>query len=101
MSENNLREEFEKEVSQLQNEGVLSPEYRRRKLIMYAIRTTIAIILYIVLWKYQWVRWSLWAYVPLNLLGLFMIVGSGHFLNKKIEKTRQKIEDAESDIASE
>lgn len=95
MSENNLREEFEKEVEQLQNEGVLSPEYRRRKLIMYAVRTTIAIILYVVFWKHQWVRWSLWAYVPLNLLGLFAIVGSAYFLNKKIERTREKIEDTE------
>lgn len=95
MSEQSLREEFEKEIEEIQQKEIFSPEYRKKKLIIWTIRTIIAIVLYYFLWDYTWVRWSLIIYVPLAILSLFSILGANYLMNKKIEKTRQKIEDAE------
>ena len=45
-------------------------QYRRKRLAKYAIRTSLAIALYFLFWKHEWVRWSLWVYAPMNLLSL-------------------------------
>lgn len=90
-----LKEAFEKELENIQSQTVLSPAYRRKKTIIWAIRTLIAIVLFIIFWKHTWVRWLLIAYIPLNLFSLFSIYGSKALMDKKIEKTRRKIEEAE------
>lgn len=94
-AENNLKDSFEKELEKIKPDTILSPEYRRKKTIMWAIRTIIAIILFVVFWEHKWVRWGLIAYIPLNLFGLLAIYGGNSFLNKKINRTRKKIDDAE------
>jgi hypothetical protein len=96
--EDSLKDAFENELEKIQSETVLSPQYRRRKTVIWAIRTLIAIVLFIIFWKHTWVRWFLIAYVPLNLFGLFSIYGSKALLDKKINKTRRAIEEAEQFI---
>ena len=96
-----LREQFEAEVKKIREDVVFSPAYRRRKLISYAIRTILAIVLYVVLWRYEWFRWTLLFYIPLNLFGLFAIFGGKYLLNRKIEKTRRKIDEAEAAMVEE
>ncbi len=91
MSDKALSEEFEKELSKLKNNEVFSIEHRKKKIITYAIRTVIAIILYIIFWKHQWIRWSLFLFLPLNLFFLLSIFGWSYFLNRKIESTKNKI----------
>ncbi|MEO0338677.1 MAG: hypothetical protein AAF242_05635, partial [Bacteroidota bacterium] len=83
-----LKESFEKEIEALRSEAIFSPEYKRRKLIQWLIRTTIAIILIAIFWKYSWMKWVLMVYIPLALLSLFSIYGGSYFLNRKIQKTR-------------
>ncbi|WP_299678774.1 hypothetical protein [uncultured Dokdonia sp.] len=90
-----LKDDFEKELEKLQSDTVLSPQYRKRKTIIWLIRTIIACILFVIFWKHTWVRWALIAYVPLNLFSLFSIYGSKAIMNRSIQKTRRKIEDAE------
>ena len=101
MSENHLKEEFEKAIKETDADLITSPEYRRKKLIIYLIRTLIAIALYYFLWDYEWVRWTLIVYIPLNLIGLFIILGGSYFLSKKVERTREKIEKLDSDLSDE
>ncbi|MEP0386695.1 hypothetical protein [Dokdonia sp.] len=96
--EDSLKDAFEKELESIQSETVLSPQYRRRKTIIWAIRTLIAIALFIIFWKHTWVRWALIAYIPLNVFSLFSIYGSKALLDKKINKTRRAIEEAEQII---
>ena len=81
-SENQVsgREEIEREL-------LLTRTQVRWKLFRYSVRTLIAVILYVIFWKHQWVRWSLFAYVPLNLLGLAAIL----FTNTLIKKRTAKI----------
>lgn len=99
MTDKKFSDEFESALHDIQTENVLSQEYRRKKTIIWAIRTLVAIALYTVFWKHEWVRWSLMIYVPLNILGLLSIFGWNRLLNKKIGKTRQKIAEAEKIIA--
>jgi len=94
----NTKEIFDKELEKLKPNTVLSPEYRRKKAILWAIRTTLAVGLIILLWEYKWVRWSLVFYVPLNLFSLVSIFGWNIFLKKKIERTNKTIEEAEKMI---
>ena len=88
-----LKNQFEEELAKAQQDSVLSPEYRRKKLIMYVIRTAIAIALFYWLWEHQWVKWLLWVYIPLNLIFLVAIFVMPYALKKKIQKTQQKIEE--------
>lgn len=96
--EDSLKDAFESELKKIESDTVLSPQYRRRKTVIWAIRTLIVIALFIIFWKHTWVRWFLIAYVPLNLFSLFSIYGSKALLDKKINKTRRAIEEAEQII---
>ncbi len=89
---------FKKELDAISNDTILDPAYKKKKLILWTIRTTISVILYIIFWKHEWVKWSLILTVPLSLFSLFTIVGSAYFLKRKIERTRKKIEEADKII---
>lgn len=94
MTEGNesLKEDFKKELEKFKSETILSPAYRKKKTITWIIRTSIAALFYVLFWEYNWVRWSLILYIPLNLFGLFSIFGWNYLLRKKIAKTNQKID---------
>ena len=97
MSENSIREEFEREAEKIRNEQLMTPAYKRRKLIGYGIRTVFAIVLYVALWRYEWFRWTLLFYIPLNLFGLAVILGYNRFANRRLDKLKQKIEEMEGE----
>ncbi len=90
-TKNTLAEELEK----IKSETILSPQYKKRKALFWVIRTLIAIVLYILLWEYTWVRWTLVVYIPLSLVSLSSIFGWNFFLNQKIAKTQKKIQELE------
>lgn len=98
---NDLTDDLKRELEAAGAAEILSPEYRRKKLIIYVVRTILSIILYYFLWEYKWVRLSLWAYVPLNLFGLGMIVFGPYFLKKKMEKVQTKIGNLEATLEEE
>lgn len=93
MSDNTAKESFERELREIEASEILSPAYKKKKLMAYAVRTVIMVAIYYFLWEFVWVRWTLLLYIPLNLFGLVMILGAEHFLKKKIETTRSKIEE--------
>lgn len=95
--ENNetLSESFKREVDQATSSTILDPAYKKKKLVLWAIRTTISVILYVIFWKHNWVKWSLLLTVPFSLLSLFTIIGSPYLLKRKIERTKKKIEETE------
>ncbi|MFK7908051.1 MAG: hypothetical protein AB8B69_23170 [Chitinophagales bacterium] len=93
---NNIKESLERELRKIESEEILSPAYRKKKLIAYAVRTAIMVGIYIYFWDFVWFRWTLLVYIPLNLLGLGLIFGSKHFLDKKIDALKQKIEEVDA-----
>jgi hypothetical protein len=80
------------ELDDISKDIVLSPAYRRRKVMMWCIRTIIAVILYIIFWQYQWVRTTLIITIPLSLLSLLSIFSMSYLLKRKMQSTRRKIE---------
>ena len=93
-----FRDSLNKELDDISNDIILDPGYRRKKLILWIIRTSLSIILYIILWKHNWVKWTLILAVPLSLFSLFTIIASSYFLKRKIKSIRQKIERADNII---
>ena len=95
--ENNetLSESFKRELDQATTNTILDPAYRKKKLTLWSIRTTISLILYVIFWKHDWVKWSLLLTIPLSLFSLFTIIGSPYLLKRKIERTKKKIEESE------
>lgn len=91
----NLKQQFEDELEKAQQNTVLSSEYRRKKLIMYVIRTIIAIVLFYIFWDHQWVKWMLYIYIPLNLIFLVSIFVMPYFLKRKIKSTQQIIDEVD------
>jgi hypothetical protein len=94
-----FKDSFKNELEAISNDPILAPTYRRKKLILWTIRTTFSIILYVFLWKHEWVKWTLILTVPLSLFSLFIIAAGPYFLKQKIERTRQNIERTDSIIS--
>ena len=90
-----LSESYNRELEQLSHQTVLNPAYRKKKLILWTVRTLITVVLYTLFWKHEWVRWTLVLTLPLSLFSLFMIVASPYLLRKKMERTGRKIEAAD------
>ncbi|MCR9154395.1 MAG: hypothetical protein NXI09_09825 [Bacteroidetes bacterium] len=81
---------------------LLDPSYRRKKLIAYLVRSLIAIALYWYFWSVSWVPYTLWIYIPINLIGLIMLTILPKFLEKKMQKAQAAMEDAQAvDIEAE
>jgi len=94
-----LSESFKKELDAASTNTILDPAYRKKKLILWTVRTTISVVLYVIFWKYNWVKWSLLLTIPLSLFSLFTIIVSPYLLKRKIEQTRNKIDEAENLMA--
>ncbi|WP_439153152.1 hypothetical protein [Winogradskyella sp.] len=85
--------DLKNQMEELSSNPLLSKTFRNKKLLQYVIRTLIAVIIIYFLWDYSWVKWVLYIYIPLNLISLFSILGWNKFLNKRIKKSQQHIED--------
>jgi hypothetical protein len=86
-------EDLKNEMQALSDNPLLSKKFRSKKLVLYAIRTVIAIVIIYFLWDYDWVKWVLYIYIPLNLISLASILGWNIFLNKRIKKSQERIDD--------
>ncbi len=98
-NEASINDNFKRELEEVAANSILTPEFRRKKLILWFIRTTISVVLYIIFWKYNWVKWTLLLTVPLSLFSLCTIVVMPYFLKRKIENTKAKIEETEKIIS--
>lgn len=91
-----LKEQFEQELKKVEAKTILSPEYKKKKLLVYCIRTIIAVVIFYFLWDHEWIKWALWLYIPLNLFSLLSIFGWNYLLNKKLDKARAKISELDN-----
>lgn len=94
-----LSQSFERELKEAETSTILDPAYRKKKIFLWLIRTTLSVIIYIVYWKHDLVKWSLILVIPLSLFSLFSIIGSPYLLKRKIERTNKKIEETEKLIS--
>ncbi len=94
-------QDLKNELQKLSDDPSLSEAYRNRKLILYLIRTLIAIVIIYFLWDYEWINWVLYFYILINLISLISIFGWNIFLNKCIKKTQQKLNDLMANLDEE
>jgi hypothetical protein len=95
-AENAIREYY-KRLEHIRSNSILSPVYRRKKILLWVLRTLIVSVIYILLWKYSWIRWTLWITVPICVLNIVSIFTWKYLLQQKINKN--KIELAEMEAA--
>ena len=90
--EKTLSESFKIEIDAAKANTVLDPAFKKKKLILWSIRTCLTVVLYLYFWNHAWVKWSLLLTIPLSLLSLISIIGASYFLKKKMARTIEKIE---------
>ncbi len=95
-TKSSLTENFKSELEKVTSNTILDPKFKKKKLLLWAIRTMITIILYVIFWKYDWIKWTLMFSIPLSLFSLFTIIALPYFLNRKINLTKKKIVENES-----
>ncbi|MFP4844353.1 hypothetical protein [Winogradskyella sp. PE311] len=86
-------DDLKKELDKLTESPIFSKTFRKKKFVIYLIRTAIAAIIIYYLWDYEWIKWVLYFYIPLNLLSLVSIFGWNIFLNKRIQKSQEKLDE--------
>jgi len=101
MEEKNIKEEIQEELEEVKALEIFDADYKRKKLITYAVRTLVAILLFGSFWKYEWVRWIGIAYIPVNLLGLGMILAPQIFMSRSLKKLSKKVKELEEEMEGE
>ena len=84
--------DLKQEIDDFSKEHRLSSSYRKRKLIAWCVRTILSVILYVIFWKYEWVKWTLVLYIPLTLFNLVMIFWFNRIVDKKANELRSRID---------
>lgn len=85
-----LNEELEK-TEQVTN------RWLDRRLIMFGVRWTITIALYVIFWnRWPWLKWTLFLTVPLGAYALYMITSTQDKLADKMAELKQTMKDLES-----
>ncbi|MEO1216619.1 MAG: hypothetical protein AAFY45_24025 [Bacteroidota bacterium] len=101
MEEKNPKEEIREELDKLKELEFFDTAYKRKKLITYGVRTFVAILLFGSFWNYEWVRWVAIAYIPVNLIGLGMILAPQVFMFRSLRKLSQKVKELEEELEEE
>ena len=64
----------------------------KRKLMMFCIRWTITLVLlYLFLDTYPWIKYIMYAAIPLGILNLILIFWGRKKINQKLAETKDKI----------
>ena len=88
----NYKQDLTEEIDDLSTQHRLSSSYKKKKLIIWTVRTVLSVVLYIIFWKYEWVKWTLILYIPLSLFNLLMIFGFNLILDKKVKSLKSKLD---------
>jgi hypothetical protein len=93
MSNNNETvNELQRELDNISEGALLSPEIIRKKLIMWVIRNAISVFLIWYFWDHWFMKYALWIIIPLSLFSLISIVGFNYFVKRKLAKTQKSVD---------
>ncbi|PPK85132.1 hypothetical protein CLV84_2023 [Neolewinella xylanilytica] len=73
------------------NNTMLCPAYRRKKYVLFLLRTFCLTALYVLLWDVYLIRFTLLLSVPFVTLYFFSLVGWRYFMERKIQRMREGI----------
>jgi hypothetical protein len=99
MEENeSISEGFKRKLEQASANKILDPAYQKKKLVLWGIRNSISVVLYVIFWDYNWVQFSLYFTIPLSLLSLLAILAMPYILKRKIASAKLRIQETESQM---
>ena len=86
-------QDFTSEINEnLMNIQNTTDKFFKKKLILFCIRWTITLVLlYLFLDKFPWIKYLMYAAIPLGLLNLFLIFYWRNKINNKLGDTEDKI----------
>jgi len=86
-------EDFASEINQnLDSIRTSTDQFFKRKLIMFCIRWTLTfVLLYLFLDSYPWIKYLVYAAIPLGILNLVLIFYGRYKINQKVSDTEDKI----------
>lgn len=88
--------EYYKKLEHIRTNSILSPAYRRKKILQWFLRTAALTVLYILLWKYSWIKWTLWITIPVCILNIVSIFTWKYLLQQKINKNQIELAEMEA-----
>ena len=68
-------------------------KFKKQRLTIWKIRWYIALLLYIIFWHIEWVRWTLIISIPVGLYSLYVILFGFNKILKRYEVLQEKIHD--------
>lgn len=90
---NNIAGEMRDELAKIEAEFLMSPARRRQKLIRWAIRQMLTVVLYYFFWNtHPWVPKSLWVVAPLAIFSFFSIYSFNWLMKRKLRKAAGSVE---------
>ncbi len=90
--------EYYKKLEHIRNNSILSPVYRRKKILLWLVRTAALAILYVLLWRYSWIKWTLWITIPVCILNITSIFTWKYLLQRKINKNQMELAEMEASL---
>ena len=93
-----LKEEQSELIGRVENDPILQPGFRGKKLRILIIRTCIGVLLLYLLRNHQWFDWFLWALIVLTAFSLLQIVLWPYILRRKVHLLHQELEKTEKVI---
>ena len=82
------------EFAHASQQSILNPAYRKCKLILWFVRNALLVLLYVIFWDQEWVRFTLYVTVPLSVLSLVSIFAWQYLLNRKIRNVSESVADS-------
>jgi hypothetical protein len=99
MEENEtISEGFKRELEQASTNTILDPAYKKKKLVLWAIRNVFSVVFYVIFWDFKWVRILSYFSIPLSLLSLLAILVMPYILKRKIARAKLKIIETERQL---
>jgi hypothetical protein len=92
---------FLHELDSVGTSPLLDPAYRRKKLVFWTIRQAITVGLAMAFWDLAWVRWLFAFAVVLALFNLAMLFWGGAFLQRRMQRVRDRVLDQEAMMDAE
>ena len=82
--------------SELDKTEAVGNKWLDRKLIMFGIRWTITIALYVIFWhRWPWLKWTLFLTVPLGAYALYMITSTQDKFAEKMADLKETMAELE------
>ncbi|WP_196888140.1 hypothetical protein [Aureivirga sp. CE67] len=86
------KEEIQQGFEDASLDEKFTPEFRKKKLIIWFVRGIISVIVYYFIWDYSWTKWLLMVHIPLAAINLFMILFLHKIMKNKLEKVKSRLD---------